>query len=174
MANTITFLGAERTIAPIGGRRLVRFGAALMEFSELATIDVNGEQVPLGKALRGLQPQEYPALILEALQTVLSQVQPLGSELTRAEQLVYGVLGELVGLTADEVADAPLDDLTSLVTTVYKREAGTQTGKWLMATVQKSGEGTTKKPPSDDTSGSPSDTTTQIKGGQTVAISGAA
>jgi hypothetical protein len=181
---TITFLGKEVTVPFIGGRRLVRIGAAAKELATGITVPVaipgpaEGDpptvvQKPLVEVIQGLPPQEYPRVILAAFQSLLDQC--VGStDLTQPERLVYGTLGDLVGLTAEEVADAPLDDLTALCMAVYEQEQASQAGKWLIHTLQKLGQPTTPKPSPDGTKGGSTDTTTPSESDQTLALTGAA
>lgn len=172
---TITLQGGREVAIPfIGGRRLTRFGSALQEFSEIVTVDVNGQSLPLGGALLQLQLREYPKLILLAFQTILSQTTPIEQGLTRAEELFYGTIGELIAMPIGEVADLPLDDLSALCQAIWEQEAQTQAGKWLIRTLLGYGEPTTTNAQAESSSGLPTDTTTPVESDPTPATTGAA
>lgn len=170
---TISFAGRQVTVPFIGGRRLVRLSHALRELSETVTIEWEGCRQPLGKAMLNLPLSSYPTLILLAYQTLLDQC--VGDEgLTTAERLFYGTIGDLIGMSADEVADAALDDLSLLVRTIYEQERETQSGKWLIRTFERYGAPTTTSESSDAESASPSDTTIPPESEPTMATTGAA
>jgi hypothetical protein len=170
---TITFCGQEVTVPFIGGRRLTRLCAALKALSKTLTVKTTAGEMPLGEALQGVTLQEYPDVMMTAFQLVLDQTVE-NEILTEPERLIYGSLGSMIGQTADEVADAPLDDLSALCTAIYEQERDTQAGKRMIRTFLGYGDPTTTNAPSADDSASNTATTTPAKSGKTLATTGAA
>lgn len=126
----INFLGKQVVVPYIGGRRLTRIAASLHELTKLTKLDT-----PEARVL--LQLENYPALVMMALSAIITNLSH-GQYLTRAEELFYGTLADMISnngaaFDAEAVADAPLDQLTELVVTIVNQERETQAGKAIMS-----------------------------------------
>lgn len=147
----IEFLGQLRKVPHLGGRRLTRIAAALHQLLKTGGI---GSRT----GIELLRARQYPLLIMMTFDQVLSQL-TLGRDLTEPEELFYGTLGEMIGCTALEVSDAPLDELKALVTAIWEQEAQANTGKLLIDLLVRYGESLTANTSSPSSSASPTDTT---------------
>lgn len=151
MPKTITYRGEQIEVPFIGALHLRSIAAALRELMAETSLDGHA-------AITALQAQQYPVLIMMALDHVMAYLSD-DLSLTKAERLLFGALGQLIGRVASDVATAPLDDLVALCSTVFEQEANTQAGKRLIHTLATFGQGLSPSTPSDEKPESPSDTT---------------
>lgn len=147
----INFLGQQVTVPYLSGRRLTRIAASLYhiqqqinEKANTVVSDALQEAHRTGDAIKLIQMADYRKLIKDVFERLVTNLDS-AQELTPVEKMFYGVLGEMVGgFSAEEVADAPFDDLYGLVETILEQERDTRLGKLLMSIFKTDEEEDTK------------------------------
>lgn len=164
MPKTITYRGETVEVPYIGALHLRSIAAALRDLMTKTGLDG-------AAAITALQAQEYPVLIMMALDHIMEH---LGADLdlTHAEELFFGSLGLLINRTAKDVATAPMDDLVALCSAVFAQEADTMAGKRLIGILATFGQGLSASTASDERPESPSDTTPSPETPETVGTTG--